>query len=430
MMEARRLFRSQNARGSAVIAFSMSAAGLGYFVFGLLPGTSYSSRELSILSVWQALSFGAGLVVASPLNGVVYTELLRARGDLADDGFSGVCRAVVLVGVTTSVLLLVSSLIANSLFNGDLLLAGLAALSVSLQIVAALQRAVFSALGRWHRFSAQFLVEGIGRVLFSALVVQFSDSLRLLVLMNVVSQLISVVVAGRPRSWWPRLATLRNPNWGIVLRSVAPYLLAGFTIQSTLSMTPFYARTLAGVSSIGIAALGGLVQILRIPTTLTVAIVMPRVRNGAQFLLDGVPSAYRRLVTRTVGLLSGLWFAYGVLVAVVLRSISSRLTYGIEFHIDVLMLATLVCALGPVSTYLHTSFMFHQRFREASQIWGVCLVIFVAGCTFGSSSVSGILGSVVGSLGFASLALYRANIGLGRSRGRLPDDSRPIIGDQ
>jgi hypothetical protein len=366
-------------------------------------------------------------VIASPLNGVVYNDLLRARGNLNDETFTKVAKAVLLVGAATSLALLIGSLIGRTLFNDDLLLAGLAAASVSLQIVAAIQRAIFSALGKWRRFSAQFLVEGLGRIVLSGLVIQLSDSLRILILVNVLSQAISLLVAGRVRFWWPRLESLKGANLSIVIRSVGPYLLAGFTIQSTLSMTPFYARTTAGVSPIGVAALGGLVQVLRIPTTMTVAIVMPRIRQGSQLLLDGMSQPYRRLITQTVGLLFGLWIGYGLILVVALRVFSSRLTYGTELGLPVLLTASLVCALGPISTYTHTAFMFHQKFGEASRIWGACLVIFVVGCSLGPSNVLGILSSVVASLTVASLALYRLNLRLCESPNHHPNTPPPSI---
>ena len=393
---------SNSARASLLIGFSMSASGFGYFVFGLLPGTKYGAESLSSLSLWQAISFGFGLVISSPLNGVIYNELLHAGSDFNQPDFQRILAAAKAIIFWTSAVVVVTLLLFNSsLFASDPLLALFAGISIVLQIFASIQRAVFAARGQWGRFSSQFLVEGFGRVFLSGAVVHYSSSLRLLIGANVLSQILAIVAPDYRVRWFPRRAGKAKPNYPSVLGAIAPYLLAGFTIQSTLSMTPFYGRTIAHIAPAGLAALGGLVQILRIPTTLTVSIAMPRVRQNAELLKSGHLDQAQSAVTKTSVGLGIIWFAYGIAVYIGYLIFADQFTYGAQMTSAVLIPATFVCVVGPVATYLHSIYMFQRRFVSSTFIWAIALVVYVAILAFWQNSVSAVLVAVCCSLTMA-----------------------------
>ena len=403
---ARTVRNSASARASLLIGFSMSASGLGYFVFGLLPGTKYGADALSSLSLWQAISFGFGLVIASPLNGVIYNELLHANCDFGEANFQRIWSATrTIIRWTSAVIVAALLLFNNSLFDSDVLLALLAGVSIILQIFASIQRAVFAAKGEWGRFSTQFLVEGLGRVVLSGAVVHYSSSLRLLIGANVLSQILAIIGPDYRTRWLPRLSAIVKPNYRSVLAAIAPYLLAGFTIQSTLSMTPFYGRTIAQVAPVGLAALGGLVQILRIPTTLTVSIAMPRVRQNADLLKSGHLQQAQAAVTKTVFALGVVWFVYGAAVFAGYIVFRDRFTYGTQMTSAVLIPATFVCVVGPVATFLHSIYMFQRKFVSSTLIWAVALALYIAFLCFGQNSVSSVLTAVCLSLVTASVLL-------------------------
>jgi hypothetical protein len=414
---------SNSARASLLIGFSMSASGLGYFVFGLLPGTKYGAESLSSLSLWQAISFGFGLVISSPLNGVIYNELLHAGSDFSQADFQRIWAATKTFIFWTSALVVVTLLLFNSsLFESDPLLALLAGISIVLQIFASIQRAVFAARGQWGRFSSQFLVEGFGRVVLSGAVVHYSSSLRLLIGANVLSQILALVAPDYRVRWLPRRAGKAKPNYPSVLAAIAPYLLAGFTIQSTLSMTPFYGRTIAHIAPAGLAALGGLVQILRIPTTLTVSIAMPRVRQNAELLKSGNLDRAQSTVMKTSVGLGITWFAYGIAVYIGYLVFANRFTYGSQMTSAVLIPAAFVCVVGPVATYLHSIYMFQRRFASSTFIWAIALLVYVAILVFWQNSVSAVLVAVCCSL---TMAIVLLSVLIRRGIARWVSDSGP-----
>ena len=414
---------SSSTRASLLIGFSMGASGLGYFVFGLLPGTKYGADALSSLSLWQAISFGFGLVISSPLNGVIYNELLHANCDFGEANFQRIWSATRTIIRWTSVVIVATLLLFNSsLFDSDVLLALLAGVSIILQIFASIQRAVFAAKGEWGRFSTQFLVEGLGRVVLSGAVVQYSSSLRLLIGANVLSQILAIIAPDYRTRWLPRLSAIAKPNYRSVFAAIAPYLLAGFTIQSTLSMTPFYGRTFAQVAPVGLAALGGLVQILRIPTTLTVSIALPRVRQNADLLRSGHLQQAQTAVTKTAFALGVVWFVYGAAVFAGYIVFRDRFTYGTQMTSAVLIPATFVCVVGPVATYLHSIYMFQRRFASSTFVWAIALLVYVAILVFWQNSVSAVLVAVCCSL---TMAIVLLSVLIRRGIARWVSDSGP-----
>ena len=208
-------FRSlwNTSRVSFIIAIGLGSAGLGQFVFGLYPSTGFGAAELSILTLWQSISLGVGLIGGSPLNGVLFSELVLLKGNIEDPRFIGLWKSLTRlcsVGlISVSIGLLAST---HSLFNGDYQLVSLLVLSLFFQLIGAAQRAVLAAQSQWWRFSSQFIVEGIGRIAVTILVVNSSlSSLKLLVALNVLVQMISLVVPVIHHKWRPQFDAPRSP---------------------------------------------------------------------------------------------------------------------------------------------------------------------------------------------------------------------------
>ena len=106
-----------------IIAIGLGSAGLGQFIFGLYPSTGFNATELSILTLWQSISLGVGLIGGSPLNGVLFSELVLLKGNIDDPRFIGLWRS--LIGLCGMGLLCISIVLFASthwLFDGDYLL--------------------------------------------------------------------------------------------------------------------------------------------------------------------------------------------------------------------------------------------------------------------------------------------------------------------
>ena len=226
---------------SLIIAIGLGSAGLGQFIFGLYPSTGFSATELSVLTLWQSISLGVGLIGGSPLNGVLFSELVLLKGNIDNPRFIGhwknLTRLCGLGLLSISIGLLAST---RWLFGGDYMLVGLLVLSLLVQLVGAAQRAILAAQSQWWRFSSQFMVEGIGRVVVTTLVINSSwSSLKLLVALNVLIQLISLVVPVINHQWRPQIDAPRSPL-RVTTQMFIPLWLAALAIQSLLSLAPFF----------------------------------------------------------------------------------------------------------------------------------------------------------------------------------------------
>jgi hypothetical protein len=187
-------------------------------------------------------------------------------------------------------------------------------------------------------------------------------------------------------------------------------------------MTPFYGRTFAQVAPVGLAALGGLVQILRIPTTLTVSIALPRVRQNADLLRSGHLQQAQTAVTKTAFALGVVWFVYGAAVFAGYIVFRDRFTYGTQMTSAVLIPATFVCVVGPVATYLHSIYMFQRRFASSTFVWAIALLVYVAILVFWQNSVSAVLVAVCCSL---TMAIVLLSVLIRRGIARWVSDSGP-----
>ena len=398
-------FRSlwNTSRVSFIIAIGLGSAGLGQFVFGLYPSTGFGAAELSILTLWQSISLGVGLIGGSPLNGVLFSELVLLKGNIEDPRFIGLWKSLTRlcsVGlISVSIGLLAST---HSLFNGDYQLVSLLVLSLFFQLIGAAQRAVLAAQSQWWRFSSQFIVEGIGRIAVTILVVNSSlSSLKLLVALNVLVQMISLVVPVIHHKWRPQFDAPRSP-FRKATQMFLPLWLAALAVQSLLSLAPFFSRTIGKAEPLQIAALGGLVQIVRIPVTFSSPIVLPHLNRMGGFITDKLFALIPRLVRNICFALLAIWGLYALCIGIVSQLINLDSVAYRSLITPRLMLAVGATSLTcPIAIFLHSSFLLLRRSREMTFAWILAFVSYIASMFFIGNSATGAITSIAVGAGAA-----------------------------
>ncbi len=379
-----------------IIAIGLGSAGLGQFIFGLYPSTGFNATELSILTLWQSISLGVGLIGGSPLNGVLFSELVLLKGNIDDPRFIGLWKSLIrLCGM--GLLCISIGLFASThwLFDGDYLLVLLLVLSLLIQLVGAAQRAVLSAQSQWWRFSSQFMVEGIGRVVVTTMVINSPwSSLKLLVALNVLIQIISLVVPVINHKWCPQIDAPRSPV-RLVTQMFIPLWLAALAIQSLLSLAPFFSRTIGKAEPLQIAALGGLVQIVRIPVTFSSPITLPHLNRLGAFITDKVFIEIPRILRSVCIALVLIWGLYALCIGIGSQIINlNSVTYG-SLITPRLMLAVGATSLTcPIAVFLHSSFLLLRRSREMIIAWVLAFVMYIATMMIIGNSTTGAIAAI------------------------------------
>ena len=383
-------------RVSFIIAIGLGSAGLGQFIFGLYPSTGFNATELSILTLWQSISLGVGLIGGSPLNGVVFSELVLLKGNIDDPRFIGLWRSLIrLCGM--GLLCFSIGLFASThwLFDGDYLLVLLLVLSLLTQLAGAAQRAVLSAQSQWWRFSSQFMVEGIGRVVVTTMVINSSwSSLKLLVALNVLIQMISLVVPVINHKWYPQIDAPRSPL-RLATQMFIPLWLAALAIQSLMSLAPFFSQTIGKAEPLQIAALGGLVQIVRIPVTFSSPITLPHLNRLGAFITDKVFMEIPRILKSVSIALVLIWGLYALCIGIGSQLINlESVTYG-SLITPRLMLAVGATSLTcPIAIFLHSSFLLLRRSREMIIAWVLAFVMYIATMMIIGNSATGAITAI------------------------------------
>lgn len=379
-----------------IIAIGLGSAGLGQFIFGLYPSTGFDATELSILTLWQSISLGVGLIGGSPLNGVVFSELVLLKGNIDDPRFIGLWRSLIrLCGM--GLLCFSIGLFASThwLFDGDYLLVLLLVLSLLTQLAGAAQRAVLSAQSQWWRFSSQFMVEGIGRVVVTTMVINSSwSSLKLLVALNVLIQMISLVVPVINHKWYPQIDAPRSPL-RLATQMFIPLWLAALAIQSLMSLAPFFSQTIGKAEPLQIAALGGLVQIVRIPVTFSSPITLPHLNRLGAFITDKVFMEIPRILKSVSIALVLIWGLYALCIGIGSQLINlESVTYG-SLITPRLMLAVGATSLTcPIAIFLHSSFLLLRRSREMIIAWVLAFVMYIATMMIIGNSATGAITAI------------------------------------
>jgi hypothetical protein len=282
------------------------------------------------------------------------------------------------------------------------MLVGLLVLSLLVQLVGAAQRAILAAQSQWWRFSSQFMVEGIGRVVVTTLVINSSwSSLKLLVALNVLIQLISLVVPVINHQWRPQIDAPRSPL-RVTTQMFIPLWLAALAIQSLLSLAPFFSRSIGKAEPLQIAALGGLVQIIRIPVTFSSPITLPHINRMGAFIADKVFEAIPRILRNVSLELVLIWGVYALSIGIGSQLINlESVTYGSLITPNLRLAVGATSLTCPIAIFFHSTFLLLRRSREMIIAWVLAFAAYIATMILIGSSATGAITAIAVGAGSA-----------------------------
>jgi hypothetical protein len=386
--------------GSLPLFIGLGIAGLGQFVFGLLPATSLTASDLEVLVLWQSLSFGVGLILASPINNVLYSELVRHDGLLDDPVFRTLFWRV--ARLTSLAIMIVNALaigVITSVVESSLWVALLLAISVDLQLVGAAQRAVFAGQSKWIRLSSQFVIEGTGRVCSTVIVMSlFGSNLITLLLSNVLVQLLAILGSGFRVRWCPRWISSPLEVNALIGLFISPFL-AALALQSFFTLTPLLSRVIGGATSLQVALIGGAIQIVRIPVTFSSPMVLPRLNELASYFNHSDRQRGFSVVRIATVRLLVIWGVFGILVSLgVLLIPNDTVEYQDLISPSLLLVIVLACMAGPVAVFLHSTMLILDKRRALTCSWILAMVAYLVVLkTIGDSGVGAVFSILIGT---------------------------------
>jgi hypothetical protein len=277
-----------------------------------------------------------------------------------------------------------------------------------IQLVGAAQRAVLAARSNWLRFSAQFIIEGIGRIVVTVLIVTMTDiSLMLLISANVLVQALAVCVPVIRYRWVP--AVVPSPIVpSEIFRMFAPLLIAAVAIQSFLTLAPFLMRTLGEATAIQVALLGGAIQFIRIPVTFSSPITLPVLNKIAVALGPKHRVETRKMIRQVIGLLVSIWFVFGVLVfAGGLTLPDEAVVYGPEITPVLLGSVVLACTICPVTVFCHSTALVMNASRTITVGWIIGLIVYAGALFLLGNTASGAVLAIAFGAGTAGIIFMR-----------------------
>jgi len=241
----------------------------------------------------------------------------------------------------------------------------------------------------------QFGIEGVGRIIVTTLVIfSFQPSLTKLIILNVMVQFLSVTVPVIRYRWLPKIKTTNAPL-SQATELFLPLWFAAFAIQSLLSLTPFFARVIGNATPIYVAALGGLVQIIRIPVTFSSPVTLPHLNVIAARVADAQFRYIRQSMDRIILILGGIWATYGVTVIVAGITIDlSRLAFGsvISFPLLFAIFCTSICA--PTTIFLHSVSLILRLKTSISIAWISAFLVYLTGIYLFGNTATGSIYSI------------------------------------
>ena len=161
-------------------------------------------------------------------------------------------------------------------------------------------------------------------------------------------------------------------------------------IQSLLSLAPFFSRTIGNAEPLQIAALGGLVQIVRIPVTFSSPITLPHLNRLGALIANKAFTVIPQILRNVSIALVLIWGFYAVCIGIGSQLVNlESVTYG-SLITPRLMLAVGATSLTcPVAIFFHSSFLLLRRSREMIIAWVLAFVMYIASMMFIGDSAAG-----------------------------------------
>lgn len=400
---------SLEATPSRIIGIGFLVAGIGQLTFVFLPAFAISGTDLGALAVWQSATLGVGLALASPLNNYIFSSL---AGRAPEDKYNQVRNRLVGNLQFISMFILISLVLviwlgySNALSDGHWFLSSLF-VSLLLQVFLAIQRAEYSAAEKWWGLSCQLIVDGICRIILITLAIRFGhDSLMELIAIGVLSQVLSLLIPRLAFGGQLRIMRLHRETLSVTFIRMLPLWVAAGAGQFILSLPPSTAQLIGNVSALEVAALGGIMQLARIPASFSAPFTLPSSAKIAQDIRKTRGAKVTSIFLETIFRLARLWMVAAIVVfSISYLSLDKQIAYSELLQPSVYLVAILMFVSIWYPFYLETLLLIYADFKGVALSWTLSILIIAIILRVVGSSVTGSLISVLAGILLASTCM-------------------------
>lgn len=393
---------------SQVIFIGYALAGIGQLLYVFLPATStLNPRDQANLAIWQSISLGAGLALSSPINNIVFASVAGISLGKRTSQFRSLIGSAHFISIVGISLIFVSVAIFNrDVFFVDIWFMPSLAISIFLQVLLSIQRAEFSGTENWRGLSFQLGFDGfIKLVITLGLVFLEANSFSSYMFAAVAAQLFSLTISRVLFGGEIGLVNDRS-RIGKTFRLLIPLWFASLGSQLLLSFPPALASYIDPPDAVHIAALGGIMQILRIPASFSAVFTLPVTTEFArQFRLSNHYQC-RKLVRQALLKLSSIWTLFALFVVCTLSLWAKDfLSYGSLFDLPIYLLVLIATMTIWIPFFLYGLALVSNGINELGYIWAISTLLILFGFRFIGTSVIQVLLTIQIVIVFATLLL-------------------------
>jgi O-antigen/teichoic acid export membrane protein len=280
------------------IGIAVGISGLSQAILVLVPALSLDAKDASDLVLWQSLSAGVGILLSSILGVFTFSRIVSKSmedNEATPDYASLLPNFMYLF----TMVLLILLPIAFRLFEEErIFLTLFLAISLFGFLLMAVQRNYYAAVADWNAVSIQFGIDGLIRMILTALIViYFESSVTVLILASVLSQLLSIGIPSLIYPWWKGF-TKSNKRFHLFVLEVSPLVLTTLGSLAFTTFPPVFLKAIAAPVEL-VTALGVVMILLRIPSTILNPLLIPQIREITQYHLKGLFDSEFRLFSKT-----------------------------------------------------------------------------------------------------------------------------------
>ena len=389
------------------IGIAVGISGLSQAVLVLVPTLSLDANDSSDLILWQSLSAGIGILLSSVLGVFTFSKILlsASKDDEVTSDYSSLLPNFMYLFVALLLILLPA---AFRLFENErIFLTFFLAVSLLGFLTMAVQRNHYAAIADWNALSFQFGIDGTIRLISTAIIViYFESSLLVLILASVLSQLFSIALPTVISPWWKGF---KKSNKGFVAFMLEILPLAITTLGSLAFTTfpPVFLKAIGSPIEL-VTALGVVMILLRVPSTVLNPLLIPQVREISQYHLKGMFDSEFRLFFKTVFRVIFVAASTATLITVIadnLNNLSGSIDAINELGILTKLLVILIGTSFVVEGFANSCINSQGRFIESGLVYSLTSCFFLISLFLADTTLNSILEALFLASFFASVLL-------------------------
>jgi hypothetical protein len=382
------------------IGLAVGISGLSQAILVLVPALNLESKDASDLVLWQSLSAGVGILLSSILGVFTFSRIMSTSIEdvEATPDYASLLPNFMYLFATVLLILLP---LAFGLFEKErMLLTFFLAISLLGFLLMAVQRNYYAAVADWNAVSFQFGIDGLIRLILTALIViYFESSVTVLILASVLSQFLSIGIPSLVSPWWKGFRKSYK-KFHLFILEISPLV---FTTLGSLAFTtfpPVFLKAIAAPVEL-VTALGVVMILLRIPSTVLNPLLIPQVREITQYHLKGLFESEFRLFSKTTLRIFFVAIPTATTISLLAANIIDLGGNNSAFHQFSSLTKLLVVLIGTsfvVEGFVNSCINSQGRFKESGLVYLTTTCLFLitllaAGTSINSALVSLLLAS-------------------------------------